>query len=390
MAAKRILIVDDEPNVVKSCARMLELEGFETRGVTDGATAIDLYKEQPFDLVLADLKMPGVDGLQVLREIRDYDPGATVAIITAYGTKESVVEAFRSGACEFLEKPLRADVLVSTVRRILEQDSSDRVVRGNLRTLSLPSIIQVNCAEGNLGRLRIRHQGKEGVLYFADGNVVHAEMGDEVGEEVVYELLTWEDGDFLLEMGVEPPERTITTNWSGLLLEGMRRIDESNAAWDELEELEPESDLPPLGEAAALDEEELIETEVKGMATKKRSELLAETLDELISTSTDIEGGALVGIDGLVLSANVPIGKLDETLVGATAAAISGLSRRSVEQMKRGEFFQTLIQGSKGNIIVTFVDERNVFVGLTPADVNLGMAFYEARQVAEKLRDILR
>ena len=390
MAAKRILIVDDEPNVVKSCARMLELEGFETQGVTDGAEAIELYKQQGFDLVLADLKMPGVDGLQVLREIREYDPGATVAIITAYGTKESVVEAFRSGACEFLEKPLRADTLISTVRRILAHEGDDRVVRGNLRTLSLPSIVQVNCAEGNLARLRVRHQGREGSIYFADGNVVHAEMDGEVGEEVVYELLTREDGDFFLEMGVEPPRRTITTNWSGLLLEGMRRIDESNAAWDDLDELDLATDAPPLGEETAEIPDEFTETEVKGMATKKRSELLAETLDELISTSTDIEGGALVGIDGLVLSANVPIGKLDETLVGATAAAISGLSRRSVEQMKRGEFFQTLIQGSKGNIIVTFVDERNVFVGLTPADVNLGMAFYEARQVAEKLRDILK
>ena len=126
------------------------------------------------------------------------------------------------------------------------------------------------------------------------------------------------------------------------------------------------------------------------MATKKRSEQLDDALSELLSSSSDIEGGALVGIDGLVLSANVPVGKLDETLVGAAAAAISGLSRRSVEQMQRGEFFQTLIQGSKGNIIVTFVDKRNAFVGLTPAGVNLGMAFHEAQQAAQKLAEIIK
>ena len=114
--------------------------------------------------------------------------------------------------------------------------------------------------------------------------------------------------------------------------------------------------------------------------------MLADVLAELVGSSGDIEGGALVGIDGLVLSSNVPVRGLDETLVGAAAAAIFG---RSVEQLARGEFFQTLIQGSDGNIIVTFVDDRNVFVGLTPSDVNLGMTFHEARQVAAKLGQVL-
>ncbi|RLC57337.1 MAG: hypothetical protein DRI80_15110, partial [Chloroflexota bacterium] len=90
MRGKRILIVDDEPNVVKSCARILELEGFEVRGVTGGAEAIDLYKGDHFDLVLVDLKMPDVDGLQVLAALYEYDADTAVVIFTAYGTKENV------------------------------------------------------------------------------------------------------------------------------------------------------------------------------------------------------------------------------------------------------------------------------------------------------------
>ncbi len=108
-----------------------------------------------------------------------------------------------------------------------------------------------------------------------------------------------------------------------------------------------------------------------------------------IAESSDIEGGALVGIDGLVLSANVPIRGIDETLVGAAAAAVFGLSRRSVDQLKRGEFYQTLIQGADGNIIVTSVDQRTVLVAITASDINLGMAFYETRNVAERLAEIL-
>jgi DNA-binding response OmpR family regulator/predicted regulator of Ras-like GTPase activity (Roadblock/LC7/MglB family) len=228
MLAKRILVVDDEPNVVKSCARILELEGFEVRGTTDGSEAIALYKEENFDLTLTDLKMPDVDGLQVLAAIREYDPSASVVTITAYGTKENVVEALRLGASEFLEKPLNAKSLIATVHRILAQRNGT-TVRGNLRTLSLPNIVQINCEERHKARLQLKRQGQQGSIYFAEGDVVHAELGSWVGEDAVYELLNWEQGSFELEQGVSAPERTINVGWSSLLLEGMRRIDERKA-----------------------------------------------------------------------------------------------------------------------------------------------------------------
>ncbi len=125
------------------------------------------------------------------------------------------------------------------------------------------------------------------------------------------------------------------------------------------------------------------------MATKKTSELIADVLSDLLASSTDIEGAAVVGNDGLVYSVNVPAGKVDETLVGAVAAAALGLSKRSAEQLRRGNFTQTLVQGEKGNILITPLNPETLFVGLTPANVNLGMAFAESRQVSTKLRELL-
>ncbi len=125
------------------------------------------------------------------------------------------------------------------------------------------------------------------------------------------------------------------------------------------------------------------------MAAKKTSELIAQVLSDLLDSSADIEGAAVVGTDGLVYSVNVPSGKVDENLVGAVAAAALGLSKRSAEQLHRGSFHQTLVQGDKGNIVITSLNPQTLFVGLTPANVNLGMAFAETRQVASKLRDLL-
>ncbi len=254
--------------------------------------------------------------------------------------------------------------------------------------MSLPTLIQVLCEEQGDAQLTIRdrEEGEEGSLFFSQGQVVHAQTGTLVGEEAVYELLSWEEGTFVLERSIPPPEQTIHTEWSALLLEGLRRLDEQR----ESARLAP----PHPGEAVAdiqwpegLDENR--DARKEGSTMAKRSELLMQTLDELLTSSADIEGGAIVSTDGLILAANVPTGGLDEAHVGAVAAAILGLSKRSVHQLKRGDFTQTLVQGNQGNIIVTTINDRTLFVGITSQDANLGMAFLEARETAQKVADIL-
>jgi FixJ family two-component response regulator/predicted regulator of Ras-like GTPase activity (Roadblock/LC7/MglB family) len=231
MTDSRILVVDDEESVVLRCLDELEEEGFKAQGVTDSVEAIELYKREHFDLVLAELKMGGVDGLGVLRAIMEYDPEARVVITTAHGTVDAAVEALRTGAREFISKPFEMDALVGKLRGVLEQQA-DEAVRGNLRDLGLASIISVNCNEVNQARLVVRRPGRVGTIYFEGGTIVHATLGDEEGEGVIYELLSWEEGRFSLEQGVPPPKRTIDTDWTGLVLEGMRRIDEDTGEWE--------------------------------------------------------------------------------------------------------------------------------------------------------------
>ena len=123
---------------------------------------------------------------------------------------------------------------------------------------------------------------------------------------------------------------------------------------------------------------------------QKTGEILSQHLQELLDQSSDIEGAAVVGVDGLVYSANMPHRDMDEDLAGAVAAAVYALSARSVSQLNRGNLQRTLIQGDDGNIIVMVINDRTLFVGLTPKDVNLGMAFAEARTIAKKLAEVLK
>jgi len=114
-------------------------------------------------------------------------------------------------------------------------------LEGNLQMMSLASIIQINCEERNQALLTLNHLGEGGTIFFKNGEMVHAETGDLVGDEAIYSLLSWEEGTFKVKMGVEPSLKTIDKNWSGLLLEGMRRIDESTADWSpDWEEVSPQ------------------------------------------------------------------------------------------------------------------------------------------------------
>ncbi len=241
-------------------------------------------------------------------------------------------------------------------------------LQGNLRDMSVADLIQQYGQDQKTAQLTITHNNQQATLFFKGGTVAHAALGAHQGEEVVYRILQWETGEFSLETGIEPPAVTIQRSWSGLLLEGARRLDE---------------------ESYTKETEEIVVKETQPMATKRKSDLLAEILADLLRDSADIVGAGVVGTDGLVYSANVPFKDMEEDMVGAAAAAALGLSKRSAAQLKRGNFTRTLIQGDEGNVIIVNLNPETLLVALTPAAVNLGMAFAEVRDAASQLQEIL-
>jgi len=125
----RILIVDDEEIVRESLSAWLEKDGYTLATAPDGETAIDRIHKERWSILLLDLKMPGIDGLQVLEEARKTQPDAAAVIMTAYATIDSAVAAMKIGAYDYLTKPFDPEELSLMIQKIVTQQA---LVRENV------------------------------------------------------------------------------------------------------------------------------------------------------------------------------------------------------------------------------------------------------------------
>src|SRR5262245_1893005 len=118
--APSLLLVDDEPNILSTLRRALELEGYAVEVAGAGRIALDKARARAFDGVLLDVAMPEMDGLEVLRALRELNPELPVMMMSGNATLATAVEATKLGACDFLEKPLTTDKVLITVQNALK------------------------------------------------------------------------------------------------------------------------------------------------------------------------------------------------------------------------------------------------------------------------------
>jgi CheY-like chemotaxis protein/glycine cleavage system H lipoate-binding protein len=122
MARKgKILVLDDDPAVTLSCQRILGAEGYSITTVGKGEEALKRIGSDEFDLLISDVRLPDVSGIQVLRESRKIQPAMDVAIITGYPTLEDAKESVKLGAFQFIEKPFTPDFMIQVARRVFDE-----------------------------------------------------------------------------------------------------------------------------------------------------------------------------------------------------------------------------------------------------------------------------
>jgi len=127
MSAK-ILVIDDERTVCKSCEKILK-EKYDVIITLSGREGLDRLLQEDFDLVLVDLKMPDMDGMELVKIIRQQRPNAEVVIMTGYSTVDTAVEGMKLGAAEFISKPFTPDEMLTAVEEVLKKKGREIPLR---------------------------------------------------------------------------------------------------------------------------------------------------------------------------------------------------------------------------------------------------------------------
>ncbi|MBU2559377.1 response regulator [archaeon] len=117
----KILVVDDDEQLREDVVEMLERDGYEVTDAGTGEEALEKLKKESVDIILTDLMMPGIDGMEVLRQSKKLKPAVRVIMVTGFGTIENAVEAMREGASDYISKPFKIGEVQATVKRALEE-----------------------------------------------------------------------------------------------------------------------------------------------------------------------------------------------------------------------------------------------------------------------------
>ena len=131
---EKVLLVDDEEEFVETLAERMRTRGMEVSTSNSGADALQLVDEEDFDVVVLDLKMPGIDGLEALKRIKHRRPDIQVVLLTGYASVANGVEAIKEGALEFLEKPVDLASLTDAIHKakatkmvLVEKETEEKI-----------------------------------------------------------------------------------------------------------------------------------------------------------------------------------------------------------------------------------------------------------------------
>jgi NADH-quinone oxidoreductase subunit E len=142
-----VVVIDDEESICEGCRQALEEEGYQAEVARNGTDGLKLVEQFHPKVVLVDLKMPGISGMEVLAKISEYDPSIVTIVITGYGSIDSVVETMKIGASDFLTKPFAPEKLIESVKRGIEQvrpAKEPEVIERALQPLEVPEKAPLN------------------------------------------------------------------------------------------------------------------------------------------------------------------------------------------------------------------------------------------------------
>ena len=232
----KILLVDDNPMVLGMLRQALSSLA-EVSTATDAADALLKAVDESPDLLVSDYRMPGMDGRQLLEKLKSRPATASIAVILM-ASKGDISERLstQEHVEDYIEKPFFLKEAIRRIKRVVDRIAlekmakaapSDGILRGNLTQMNVIDLVQ----SLEMGRknclLTMTKRDEKCEMYFTQGQVNHAAYGSVVGDEAVFKVLRWTEGNFEINFDAKTPEQTTTLNTQGMLMEGLRLLDEA-------------------------------------------------------------------------------------------------------------------------------------------------------------------
>jgi CheY-like chemotaxis protein len=244
----KLLLVDDNPMVLAMLQQALSSLARVTTA-TDAADALLKAVDDVPDLLVCDYRMPGMDGRQLVEKLKSRPATANFSTVLM-ASKVDIAERLspQDAADDYLEKPFFLKEATRRIKRLIDRIAlekmaktapSDGVVRGNLSQMNVIDLMQSLEMGRKSCQLSLSNEGDKCEVFFVEGQVKHATYGSLVGDQAVFKVLRWTGGNFQLNFEGKTDKETTQLNTQGLLMEGLRLLDESSR--DSGGEREPEA-----------------------------------------------------------------------------------------------------------------------------------------------------
>jgi CheY-like chemotaxis protein len=232
----KLLLVDDNPMVLGMLQQALSSLAQVTTA-SDAADALLKAVDDAPDLLVCDYRMPGMDGRQLIEKLKSRPATANFSSMLM-ASKADIAERLstQDAADDYLEKPFFLKDATRRVKRMVDRIAlekmaktapSDGVVRGNLSQMNVIDLMQSLEMGRKSCQLLLNNEGDKCEVFFVEGQVKHATYGSLVGDEAVFKVLRWTGGNFQLNFEGKTDQETTKLNTQGLLMEGLRLLDES-------------------------------------------------------------------------------------------------------------------------------------------------------------------
>lgn len=233
-----VLLVDDNP-MIRELLRQALTPLCSLTLCTDGADALLKAIETPPDLIVTDYTIPGLDGRQLLEKLKARPNTAKIPVIMV-ASRADIAEKLKmlqDSLEDYIEKPFFIKDATVRIKKVIDKIAlekmareapGDSVLRGSLAQMNIMDLFQSLEMGHKTCKLTLSNAGEKCEMFFNDGQINHAVFGNVKGDEAVYKTMSWTDGSFQIDFTGSSPENTTTRSTQGLLMEGLRLLDEAN------------------------------------------------------------------------------------------------------------------------------------------------------------------